>query len=947
MRFTDPFYLLLLIPILVGLAFSYRHVHGMAKPRKRLAFAIRVLLACLLVGALAGPQGVRPNRGTATLFLLDRSDSVTEADRRQAEEFVAQAVTRMGPDDASGLIVFGADARMDLSPGTPRPPGRILSVVDGTASDLAAALRLAMASFPDGKARRIVLISDGNETRGDAIEASEAAAAEGIPIHHVALRGSAEGSDVVVGAVQTPSEVRAYAPFDIRVAVESTSERRGELVLDRDGQIVRRIPVRIAPGRSTLVASDRLTKPGFYRYRATLRVQGDRDPRNNVGVGFASVVGKPRVLVLQGPDVRSPLGTVLRQGGLEVDVRGIGGVPSRPEALQSYDGVVLNDFNAGGMTLSQMRALRTAVRDGGLGLAMIGGENSFLPGGWYGTPVAEALPVDLDIRQRKTFPSTSILIVIDCSGSMQMMEDGVQKLRLAAKAAEETVKLMSPMDRVGVAGSTDGIEFVAPIQPLTDKGRVISQIRRIDVTGGGIYIGPSLMAAERELRKETTQVRHLILMADGNDSTDWRDALVRAATMRTDKITTSVVSIGRGKDTPMLRRLAQIGGGRFYIAQRAAQLPALVTQDAAIMSRSAIEEGAFVPKVASGDEVLRGVADGGLPPLLAYCLTDRRPLSRISMATGKDDPLMATWQFGLGNALAFTSDAQPRWAQQWVDWEGFGTFWSQAIRSIVRRAPQNAYQVRVEPEGARAKVVVTATDALGNPLDRPTQTVRLATPNGGFEELRLDSDAPGVYSGTFDANELGTYLVTVAEPDGRGGRRVRAAGFAVPYPPEYRTVRPNAALLQRVSAASGGQALTDPAALLPPVRRPGESISDLWAAFLLAAALLFPLDVAVRRLALPIAEAWAKLLTWLAARRHARTAPVTTATATAVAARLEGVRRKTPNEPASPLIPSAPTASERPAPAPPRNAPGSTAATGLLEAKRKRQAERRDSETPK
>src|SRR5262249_51986750 len=157
-------------------------------------------------------------------------------------------------------------------------------------------------------------------------------------------------------------------------------------------------------------------------------------------------------------------------------------------------------------------------------------------------------PVDLNIRQRKTFPSTSVLIAVDCSGSMGMIEDGVVKLRMAAKAAEETVKLLSPMDRVGVAGSTDGIEFVAPMQPLTDKMAVINQIRKLDIGGGGIYIGPTVEKIEPVIRAEPTKVRHFILLADGSDSTDWRDAIQRAAGMRLDKITTTVVAIGDGKD---------------------------------------------------------------------------------------------------------------------------------------------------------------------------------------------------------------------------------------------------------------------------------------------------------------------------------------------------------------------------------------------------------------
>src|SRR4029079_854769 len=117
--------------------------------------------------------------------------------------------------------------------------------------------------------------------------------------------------------------------------------------------------------------------------------------------------------------------------GLDVVLSGPGQVPVHPEDFQQYDAIIFNDFNANSLTEGQMQLIQAAIRDSGVGFAMVGGENSFLPGGYYATPIAEALPVDLNIKQRKEFPSTSILIVVDASGSMGMLEDGIPKIRLA------------------------------------------------------------------------------------------------------------------------------------------------------------------------------------------------------------------------------------------------------------------------------------------------------------------------------------------------------------------------------------------------------------------------------------------------------------------------------------------------------------------------------------
>lgn len=935
MRFVSPAFLLLLAPVALGLWLTYGRVHGMMRGRKRFAFALRGLVAGCLVVALAGPESHRANEGVCTIFVLDRSDSISDADRRREEAFVEASLAHLGEKDAVGVVVFGREAMVDAAPSRFRELGAIASVVDRSASNLASALRLASASFPDGKARRLVVLSDGNETLGDAEDAARAASADGIEIDVVPLGARGRAGEVLVEGTELPRDVRIGQPFAVRVAVDADAATRAIVTLDRDGAIVKRERVDVEAGRSTLVLDDVVDEPGFHRYRATIEAEGDLDVRNNVGMGFVAVRGKPRILVVQGH--AGPLPAVLRQQGILVDAVDPGGVPVRAEQLQPYDAVILDDVNASKITESQMKLLRSAVRDTGVGLAMVGGEDSFLPGGWYGTPVAEALPVDLNIRQRKTFPSTSILIVCDTSGSMSMVEDGVPKVRLAAKAAEQTVTLMGAQDRGGVAGSTDKIDFVAPMQKLTDKPAVISQIQRLGTGGGGIYIMPSMQFANEHLSKEPSKVRHLILLADGADSEMQEGALALALDMRGRKITTSVVAIGDGSDVPFLRRLAAVGGGQFYLAERAGQLPSIFTQDAAVMSRSAIEEGAFVPKMVLGEEILRGLSPDSVPPLLGYCLADARPLARVGMRTQKDDPLLAVWQFGLGSSLAFTSDAQPRWAAQWVPWGGFGKFWAQAVRAISRRASSNAYELRAQMDGAEGRVVLEAKDPTGKPLDNLRPDVRVSLPAGGSESVAMVQSGPGQYEGRFRANEVGSYIVTIAETDGSGGTRVSSSGFSMPYPPEYRAYRSNQPLLDTLAKAGGGRALREAREALRPVAVPGESVQELWTLFLLAAALLLPLDVASRRIAIPFGEMGAALLArWRALRARESEGPLPQVEA---AGRLQSAKARAKREHV-PVEADPPTVAAPPVrkPTPPA-APGADAATRLLDAKRRRKGE--------
>jgi Ca-activated chloride channel homolog len=876
MTFTDPLYLWLLLPTLIWLYFVSRGMHGIARSRRRVAIAVRTVVLLLLVLALAGLQAVRTNQGLATVFVLDRSASMTAGEERSAEYFIAKSLGALGPNDKAGLVVFGKDPVIDTDTGSLRSLGRVYADPDSSATDIAAAIRLASATMPDGSAKRIVLLSDGNETVGDAAQAAQAAAADGIQIDSVPVTVSAgpDSGEVLVDRVEAPSDVSKGQPFELRVIARATEPATGTLRIDRNGQPVDSMPVSLTSGVNVIAVSQTAEAPGFYKYRATLSdLDNDTDPRNNVGIGFVNVRGKPRILLVEGrTGSAAALQTALEPHDLDVRRTSIAGLPTTADELQSYDSIILSDYPAIGLTDSQMSMIASAVRDSGLGFGMIGGENSFLPGGYYATPIADILPVDLNVRQRKVYPSTLIEIVIDASGSMTLPEDGMEKIKVAGTAAAAMVKMMSPNDLVGVAGSTDDIAFVAPIQPAVNKDAIAAECGKLDAGGGGIYITPSLNFADVTMSPVNTKVKHLILMSDGDDAEEQEGALDKAREMVAKGITISVVAVGDGKDVGFLRTLAAVGHGYYYLALQAHQIQRLITQDTSIMTRSAIEEGAFLPKVDPSDEVMQGLDLRTMPPLYAYDLTSDRPLARTPMRTSKDDPLLAYWQYGLGTTMAFTSDAQPKWARQWMGWDGFNAFWAQAIRETVRSPGSDRLQMQVHREGGSGILDLTAVDSDGNPINGLAAKVTVIAPNGAGAPITIEQIGPGRYSGSFDASQSGAYIVTASQqtPDGSAKPAITRAGFAVAYPPEFQSNGPNNDLLSQIAQITGGAMLDRPAQSFRPSPLPGRSTRELWPDLLLAAALFFLFDVAVRRLVITPAE----LLRAATAAVAARTTPL-------------------------------------------------------------------------
>lgn len=929
MQFLEPGYLWLLPPLLLGVWWSGRRMLGITRARKHLVIALRIALMALLVMALAGPQAVQPNRGTCVVFAIDMSDSISDSGREAYKAFLRQALSHIGEEDQVAIVAFGRDALVDLTPTTLQEIPPIYSKPDPRGTNIASALRLASALFPDGKHRRIVLFTDGNETEGSAIDTAMVTQTEGITIDVVSLASAQPDKEVLVLDVQSPSTVKIGEPFQMRVLIDSRTHAKGTLHIDRDGSPIKSVPVSLTPGKNVVVVPVRTEREGFHRYRVLLEAEPDADPRNNHGRAFVKVQGKPKVLLAEGgkPDPTRALARALRANNLDVVRVNENTFPVRPDELQAYDAILFNDFPAVALSPQQMQMIQSAVRDTGIGFAMIGGEDSFLSGGYYETPIAEILPVDLDVRQRKIFPPATVVIIVDISGSMAMEEGGIPKIQLAAKAAVETLKLLRPRDRFGVIVSGTGADWLAPIQSATNKNRTMEQVMRMQAGGGGIYVRPSLEFAMRALVAETTTVRHVILLADGDDCDEQEGCFNIGATMRKMGITLSVVSLGKGKDVPFLKQLAKVSGGNFYLTERARDLPRLFTADVSLMTRSAIEEGAFIPKVALFDEALQGINWNTTPPLLAYDLTSDRPLARTLMRTHKDDPLLAVWQYGLGTSLAFTSDAKPRWAQRWVAWSEFAPFWTQLTRSILRKGSRQDYQLTVRQEGGQAVVEMQAFTPKGDPINFLQPELQVSAPTHESLTLTLQQEAPGRYVGRFPLREIGDYLLTMVEKQPDGTIRTLTTGFAIPYPSEYRFTRANLPLINRIAEITGGKVDPQPSEVFRTPKRLGRSVRDLWRSFLWLALLLLLADITLRRVVIPVSA----IATWvrtvprrlLGLRRVPRPAPPAEATARLLSAkgrvRQEAPTPPTPKPPTPPV--SAPPLDSSPTPRAPKRPP--------------------------
>lgn len=900
----NPWWLLALLVVLPPLVwFSYRSLAGLGRVRRGVAILTRAAVITLVVLALAEPQVVRTRDDLTTIFVLDRSQSIPQQWQGQMLQYLNAANRQQKrPDDLSGVVVFGADAKVELPP--TRYPGPMVSVenpVNGENSNLAGAIKLALASFPEDTARRLVVISDGNENRGSALEQAIAARGLGVQIDTLPIEYFYD-SEVLVEKVSVPPDVKQGETVNINVVVRASQPTAGGLQIFQQTE-AGRVPigdpeptrVELQRGVNVLTLKKTIEQADFYRFSAEFipdADSGDRRANNNIAYGFTHARGKANVLLIEGTaGEHAELVRALREREIEVTVLSApridetGVIPGDPlptdmAALQPFDTVILANVPKDSIEESLQTLLERNVHDFGAGLVMLGGPNSFGAGGWMNTPIEKALPVDMQIKATRVMGKSALAMIMHAS---EIPEGNFWQ----KKVAQEALSTLSNYDYAGLIHWQGQEAWLFPVRPIgSNKG---TMLRMIDsMTPGDMPdFDPSLQLAVTGLRGATdAMTKHLIVISDG-DPTPPTNAVIRQ--LVANKITvTGVLVAAHGGDVGgmfVMQNLANRTNGRFYNVTNPRALPRIYQKEARLISRPLIYERAepWAPQLVTYSEPILGLSPE-LPGITGLVQTTVKenvlvetPLtSPLPTGTGQVTPLLAHWTYGLGRGVAFTSDAGRRWTGQWVDWDRFAAFWSQVIRWSMRPVDSGNLTLSLRREDGQIKIVVDALDQddqFLNFLDfrgfvnRPDATPGPDNPAGRrTDPVDLVQTAPGRYEGTIDqADERGNYFVTLAYNTPEGGTGLIRSGVSVPYSDEYRDVRSNPATLATIADLTGGQVIEprfvedrfdlestltqadvfrrDPN--LPPPR----SFDDLWPDLLWLAAVLFLADVAVRRVA--------------------------------------------------------------------------------------------------
>ncbi|MBI4717554.1 MAG: VWA domain-containing protein [Planctomycetes bacterium] len=866
-EFEEPawLWLMLLIPLLAAAAI--RSLSGLDAPRRVLAVMARSVVIAVMACCLAGVQRVRRTDDLTVMFLMDRSYSV-QALEGQQEDFIREAAKGMPPKDRLGLIDFARQAFLQQMPergGYYIPAGRLPTMPGTDRTNVTAALRLAMAAFPHDTAKRLVLLSDGNDNMGDVLADARRARADGIPIDVVPLWYE-HANEVYFDRLVAPTYAEPGEQISLRMILQSYKAVAGVVDIYANGELVE-IPesqrrVRLAPGSNSFVVKLPVRSTVTQSYEAVFRPDEpalDAISLNNRARAFTFVSGGSRALLITSdPNQDRGLAEALRSEQVAVDMKtseqlGEFDLP----AMMSYGTIILSNVPAATFTEEQQKALAVYVKDMGSGLIMTGGDEGFGAGGWIGSPLEEVMPVSFEIKHKRVIPRGALVLIMH---SCEIARGNYW----AKEMAKKSVDTVSSQDYFGLLAYTyspGGENWEVPLDVNTNKDAVKKKIDRIQV-GDMPDFGATMQMAFTALtsgRGRDAAQKHVIILSDG-------DASAPSSQLVSDyikaKITVSTIGIGWGNHVmeTVLRDIAQKTGGRYYAAKNPKQLPQIFSKESKVVRRPLLVEEPFRPSVVlPGSELLAGLDPGEAPPPLnGMVLTTAKQnpnvlVPLIRSTSDGEDPVLAYWQYELGKTVAFTSGFWPAWGEAWTRWPKFAKFWAQLVRWTMRQDSLANFDTYTRVEGNRARIVIDALDKDATYLNNLMQKARVVGPDNRAVPANFTQTGPGKYEANLDVERAGQYLVNVQVYEGGRNLGTLRTGLTVPFSPEYRDLKPNEALLRQIAETTGGRWLDGGAARGDVFRHdlpPSEAKQPAWEWVLSWLVLpAFLLDVAVRRLA--------------------------------------------------------------------------------------------------
>ena len=788
LEFVYPWLLLLLIPAAVLTFLPYfRLAKRYRRTRNRVvSIVLHSIVMTLAILMLAGftIRYELPNKDNQLLLVVDSSYSNQE-EKDNKEDFVEQVLRKCGEDYNVGVIKFGYDQvyAAEMSTDSTEVYKQFLQSEDpdDSATDVESALNYAFSLLQEKpKTSKIVLITDGEETDGDAFEVISKIAAKGVKVDTVHFPNERKVDAQIVDVV-LPEGAEVGKEFNMTITLEGSvtgAEQYIELVLIDNGTEAGSVVFELTEQTITKTVKYTLDTPGLHQLRFDLTYSGDTIAENNSYYTYMYLHVFEDILLIEkdegeGEELRKILTDkdyIVTSYSIEEDVEEL---PTTVTELCDYEQVVLVNIANSDMPEGFVEILNDYVHNYGGGMFTVGGNNDTAGGeivphaynrdDMYKTLYQEMLPVQV---VNYTLP-VAVMLLIDSSGSMGM---GVNSnLDLALKGASACLEGLNSRDYLGVATFQDKYDEGLKVTPVSKRSEIEQIIHDLSNEGnGGTIFQAAIEGAGTALSAVDVEKRHIILVTDGMPSDTGKyeeyidENLARGITM-------SIVCVGSTNDyVAKMQQDAKRGGGvcvAVYNSNEIASTMYNIMVDEVIEGINYGEE--FKPTIGDYNSAVAGITPADIPVLTGYYGTKLKT-GAIAPLKGKYVPIYATWGYGNGTVGSFMCDLNGTWSEKFIADAVGQQLIGQIVNSIfplkqiesneifVKRVDDN-YTTKLfvdahttENDTVEVKVTPVSSEAVTYYQDKVIE-VKSYNANSSFE---FDVTCPGIYQVTLTKKTL-------------------------------------------------------------------------------------------------------------------------------------------------------------------------------------------------
>ncbi len=780
-----------------------------------IAAALRMLCVAGIVLMLAGVRipGRIAARSVAVVAALDQSRSIAPDQYQWMRGRVENLKAAMAPTDQLAVIGFARDARLLAPLGDPRLAGRIGEAAERGATNIAGALTAAESLFPADADKRIVLLTDGNETVDSAASEVPGMLEDGIRIFAAAPPPS-DIERIAVTNFESPATVRADQRFAFHIDIDSEAHAPTPAVLKlyRDGKAVGGESITLKEGLNRFELPYRMESAGAYLMSAEVVVAAPKVAANPRAEASLTVTGAPRILIASMTPPES-LVAALKLRNYRIDFVSPRSLSDRAADYLPYQLVILDEVPTGSLTAPVQHALNRYVADYGGGLIATGDmlRDEQLAGG----ELEKTLPVKFQTQPPPPAREPiAVYLCIDRSNSMSYdsrypaVRDG-ERIRYAKEAAIALLRQLDDTDFAGVIAFDSQAYVLGHLQPLgDDRVELENRIGRLQ-PGGGTDFKDALEIAQREILKSSIPVRQVILLTDGDTNRQYHDHDDLIAEFAKQHIPVSTIRIGPDlANLRLLQDFAQATGGVFYRVQDIEKLPLLLvglTREA--MNRR--KQGRTTVEAGEATSILAGINTSEIPPIDFFASTVPKDGAQVALKVSRGDktaPLLAAWQYGLGRAAIFAADPDSLATLSWIRWNRYAEFWSQLAGWTMRPGDSGMYTMRLKgsPDGS-----ITVEAERAEPAQVSNLVCRITGP-GRVTDIAMTEATASRYTGEVGPLKRGKYTATLMIKAGDTERVLEQREFAtagsIPADAAELRIKPvNAELLRHLAQATHGE----------------------------------------------------------------------------------------------------------------------------------------------